>query len=190
MDFALVLLIAFIVFLVALVKTELGLYLVIFSMLLSPEIATGSAALAEHRRVVIRTEDLVLLVVAFSWLAKTAVNKELGLTLKTPLNRPIMAYVAATAVATLIGYMTGTVAGFGGAFYVLKYVEYFVVYYMVVNNLIDRRQAWRLVTAAFLTAVIVSLIGLTQIPSCQRVSAPFEGKEGEPNTFGGYWLLL
>jgi O-antigen ligase len=61
---------------------------------------------------------------------------------------------------------------------------------MVVNNLIDRRQAWRLVTAAFLTAVIVSLIGMTQIPSGQRVSAPFEGKEGEPNTFGGYLLLL
>src|SRR3989454_9823330 len=61
---------------------------------------------------------------------------------------------------------------------------------MVVNNLVDRRQAWRLVTAAFLTAVIVSLIGMTQIPSGQRVSAPFEGKDGEPNTFGGYLLLL
>jgi O-antigen ligase len=46
------------------------------------------------------------------------------------------------------------------------------------------------VTAAFLTAIIVSLIGLTEIPSGQRVSAPFEGKEGEPNTFGGYLLLL
>src|SRR5439155_25590082 len=68
--------------------------------------------------------------------------------------------------------------------------EYFIVYYMVVNNLVDRRQAWRLVTAAFLTAVIVSLIGLTQIPSGQRVSAPFEGKAGEPNTFGGYLLLM
>src|SRR5437899_2645291 len=158
-------------------------------MLLSPQLGSGGMV-AEGRRIVIRSEDILLLVVAFSWLAKTAVNKELGLTLKTPLNRPILAYAAATAVATLIGYMTGTVAGFGGAFYVLKYVEYFVVYYMVVNNLVDRRQAWRLVTAAFLTAVIVSLIGLTQIPSGQRVSAPFEGKEGEPNTFGGYLLLL
>src|SRR5437899_2182949 len=158
-------------------------------MLLSPQLGSGGAV-AEGRRIVIRSEDLLLLVVAFSWLAKTAVNKELGLTLKTPLNRPILAYVAATAIATLIGYMTGTVAGYGGVFYVLKYIEYFIVYYMVVNNLVDRRQAWRLVTAAFLTAVIVSLIGLTQIPSGQRVSAPFEGKEGEPNTFGGYLLLL
>jgi O-Antigen ligase len=177
------------VFLIVFVRIEFGLYLVIFSMLLSPQLGSGGMV-AEGRRIVIRSEDLLLLVVAFSWLAKTAVNKELGLTLKTPLNRPILAYVAATAIATLIGYMTGTVAGVGGAFYVLKYIEYFVVYYMVVNNIVDRRQAWRLVTAAFLTAVIVSLIGLTQIPSGQRVSAPFEGKEGEPNTFGGYLLLL
>ena len=189
MDSPFVLAAALAVFLIVFVRIEFGLYLVIFSMLLSPQLGSGGMV-AEGRRIVIRSEDILLLVVAFSWLAKTAVNKELGLTLKTPLNRPILAYVAATVIATLVGYMTGTVAGFGGAFYVLKYVEYFVVYYMVVNNLIDRRQAWRLVTAAFLTAVIVSLIGMTQIPSGQRVSAPFEGKEGEPNTFGGYLLLL
>src|SRR6266852_4516642 len=159
-------------------------------MLLSPQFGSGGGAIAGGRRIVVRGEDILLLVVALSWLAKTAVNKELGLTVKTPLNRPILAYVVATVLATLIGYATGTVAGVGGFFYVLKYVEYFVVYYMVVNNLVDRRQAWRLVTAAFLTAVIVSLIGMTQIPSGQRVSAPFEGKDGEPNTFGGYLLLL
>src|SRR5438093_12673619 len=159
-------------------------------MLLSPQFGSGGGAIAEGRRIVVRSEDILLLVVALSWLAKTAVNKELGLAVKTPLNRPILAYVVATVLATLIGYATGTVAGVGGFFYVLKYIEYFIVYYMVVNNLVDRRQAWRLVTAAFLTAVIVSLIGLTQIPSGQRVSAPFEGKAGEPNTFGGYLLLL
>src|SRR5262249_17212653 len=119
-------------------------------MLLSPQLGSGGMV-AEGRRVAVRSEDLLLLIAAFSWLAKTAVNKELGLTLKTPLNRPILAYVAATGIATLIGYMTGTVAGYGGAFYVLKYVEYFVVYYMVVNNLDDRRRAWRVATSARLT---------------------------------------
>jgi len=178
------------VFLVVFVKTEIGLYLVIFSMLLSPQFGASGGTIAESRRILVRSEDVLLLVVALSWLAKTAVNKELGIAVKTPLNRPILAYVAATAIATLIGYLTGTVAGVGGFFYVLKYVEYFVVYYMVVNNLVDRRQAWRFVTAAFVTAVIVSLIGMTQIPSGQRVSAPFEGRDGEPNTFGGYLLLL
>lgn len=190
MDFAFVLLIAFSVFLLVFVRTELGLYLVLFSMLLSPEIGSASAELAEGRRVVIRTEDLVLLVVAFSWLAKTAVNKELGLTLKTPLNRPILWYMAVTTIATLLGYATGSVQGLGGFFYVLKYSEYFVVYYMVANNLSSRSQAWRFIGAAFLTAAIVSIIGAAQIPSGQRVSAPFEGTEGEPNTFGGYLLFM
>ena len=190
MDSPLVLAAAMAVFLVVFVKTEIGLYLVIFSMLLSPQFGASGGTIAESRRIVVRSEDVLLLVVALSWLAKTAVNKELGIAVKTPLNRPILAYVAATAIATLIGYLTGTVAGVGGFFYVLKYVEYFVVYYMVVNNLVGRRQAWRFVTAAFVTAVIVSLIGMTQIPSGQRVSAPFEGRDGEPNTFGGYLLLL
>lgn len=190
MDSAFVLIIALAVFLVVFIKTEFGLYLVIFSMLLSPELGSGGGGLAEGRQIILRSEDVLLLVVAFSWFAKTAVNKELGLTLKTPLNRPIMLYVAVHALATLIGYATGTVGGMSGFFYVLKYVEYFVVYYMVVNNLTDRPQAWRLVIAAFLTAVIVSLIGAAQIPSGQRVSAPFEGEAGEPNTFGGYLLFM
>jgi O-antigen ligase/polysaccharide polymerase Wzy-like membrane protein len=190
MDFAFVLLIAFAVFVVVFVKTEFGLYLVIFSMLLSPEFVTGSSWLAEGRRLVIRSEDLILLVVAFSWLAKTSVNKELGLTLKTPLNRPIVWYIVVTAIATLLGYATGTVKGAGGFLYVLKYTEYFVVYYMVANNLSDRPQAWRLVGAAFLTAAIVSVMGAAQIPFGERVSAPFEGTEGEPNTLGGYLILM
>src|SRR5206468_1940983 len=107
MDFAYILVIAFAVFLVVFVRTELGLYLVIFSMLLSPKLGSGSGELAEGRRVVIRTEDLVLIV-----------------------------------------------------------------------------------GAAFLTAAIVSVIGAAQIPTGRRVSAPFEGSEGEPNTFGGYLLFM
>lgn len=179
------------VFLLVFVRTEIGLYLALLSMLLSPEFVIGGrGALAEGREVLLRAEDLLLIVIAFSWFAKTAVNKELGLVQKTPLNGPILAYVVATLVATLVGHMTGTVKTAAGFFYVLKYVEYFVVYYMVVNNLQDRTQAWRLVVVAFLTAAVVSVIGIAQIPSGHRVSAPFEGEVGEPNTFGGYLLLM
>src|SRR5262249_29537571 len=41
-----------------------------------------------------------------------------------------------------------------------------------------------------ITAAIVSVIGLAQVPSGERVSAPFEGEVGEPNTFGGYLLFM
>jgi hypothetical protein len=181
---------ALILFVLAFVRTEFALYVMVFSMLLSPEITASAVGLAERRQVTLRTEDFVLLVIGFSWFAKTAVNKELGLVAKTPLNRPIIAYVAVTLIATLLGYLMGSVRTAAGFFYVLKYIEYFVVYFMVVNNVRDRAHAWRLLTAALVTAAIVSVIGLTQIPSGERVSAPFEGESGEPNTLGGYLLFM
>jgi O-antigen ligase len=181
---------ALVLFLLAFARTEFALYVMVFSMLLSPEITASAGGLAERRDVTLRTEDVVLLVIGFSWFAKTAVNKELGLVAKTPLNRPIIAYVAVNLMATLLGYLMGSVQTAAGYFYVLKYIEYFVVYFMVVNNLRDRDHAWRLVTAALVTAAIVSVIGLTQIPSGGRISAPFEGEAGEPNTLGGYLLFM
>jgi hypothetical protein len=171
-------------------RNDFGIYVVTFSMLLSPEFVAGGGGIAEGRSLVVRSEDFILIVIGLAWLAKTAVNKELGLVAKTPLNRPILVYVLANLVATLLGYLWGTVAGSSGFFYVLKYVEYFVVYYMVVNNVQDRAHARRLVIAAFLTAAIVSVVGIAQIPAGDRVSAPFEGEVGEPNTFGGYLLFM
>ena len=183
--------VGFAVFILVFIRPEAGLYMVLFSMLLSPEFGAGaSQKLAEGRSVVVRLEDILLIVISFSWLAKMAVNKELGVTVKNRLNGPIVAYITVTFLATLVGYLSGTVRTRAGWLYVLKYVEYFVVFYMTVNNLRDRDQAWRLMMTAFVTAAIVSLIGIAQIPSGQRVSAPFEGESGEPNTMGGYLLLM
>ena len=78
-------LIALIIFAVAFINIEWGLYILIFSMLLSPEIMisqTEGAALG--RGVTLRLEDFLLVVIGFSWFAKNAVHKELGLFLKTP----------------------------------------------------------------------------------------------------------
>jgi hypothetical protein len=177
------------VFAVVFLRSEFGLYVVIFSMLLSPEFSLAGG-LAERREAAIRIEDLLLIVIGMAWFAKTAVNKEIGLVVKTPLNRPIAIYIASQLIATLIGMVAGTVKTATGLIYVIKYVEYFLVYYMVANNVEDRPQAWRLVAAAFATAAIVSLHGLAQIPMGLRVSAPFEGEAGEPNTFGGYLLMM
>jgi hypothetical protein len=178
------------VFIFVFVRTEAGLYLVLFSMLLSPEFSVGGGVLAERRQIVLRLEDLLLVVIAFSWLAKTALNKEMGLVVKTPLNRFILFYVVSCVVATLLGYLTGTVKTAAGFFYVLKYVEYFIVYYMTVNNVRDRTHARRLVLTAFVTAAVVSVVAMAQVPSGGRVSAPFEGEVGEPNTLGGYLIFM
>jgi O-antigen ligase len=173
------------------INTEWGLYILIFSMLLSPEITVGGTAGSSlGRGVSLRLEDLILVVIGLSWFARNAVVKELGLFLKTPLNLPIFLYMLSCVLSTGFGLMAGRVEFKTGALYVLKYFEYFVIFFMMVNHARSSGQVKRFVFCLFLTAFIVAVIGMLQIPGGERVSAPFEGGGGEPNTFGGYLLFI
>jgi O-antigen ligase len=183
-------------FFVTFLNTELAIHLIIFSMLLSPEavIAGGGVQIGKPAlkgpQAVFRLEDILLGVVGLSWFARTALHKELGLFLRTPLNRPIAAYALANVLATVVGVLQGTVRPQSGFFFTLKYLEYFVLYFMMVNNLRDEAQLRRFLFTGFTTAAIAATIGILQIPSGQRVAAPFEGRYGEPNAFGGYLLFM
>jgi len=180
-----------VIFMVTFIKAEWGLYILIFSMLLSPEIVVGDTARTSlSRGVTLRLEDLLLVVIGLSWLARNAVLKDIGLFLKTPLNQPIFCYVTACVLATGFGYMAGRVELKTGVLYVLKYCEYFIVFFMMVNHVRNRAQVKRFVLFLFLTAFIVAVIGIFQIPDGERLSAPFEGEGGEPNTLGGYLLFI
>ncbi len=180
------------VLIAALASDELALYLLIFSMLLGPQVLAGGLGRGATvgRGLTLRLDDFLIIVVGLAWLAKTALYKELGLVFKTPLNRPIAVYSFAAIFATGLGMIAGRVTLLGGSFFVLKYIEYFVIYFMVVNNLRERRQFERFLLAFLGTAAVASLIGIRQVPSGARVSAPFEGSGAEPNTFGGYLVLM
>jgi O-antigen ligase len=181
---------AFAIFILSFVNIEWGLYILIFSMLLSPEIKIGeTAGTSLSRGVTLRFEDLLLVVIGFSWFTKNAVNKELGLILKTSLNKPIFFYILACLISTGLGVIDGRVGVKTGSFFVLKYIEYFVVFFMIINHVKSADQIRRFIFCIFLTTFIVSILGLLQIPGGERVSAPFEGGSGEPNTFGGYLLF-
>ena len=182
---------ALIIFTVSFINIEWGLYILIFSMLLSPEIMTGETAGSSlGRGVTLRLEDFLLAIIGLSWFARNAVRKELGLFLKTPLNKAILFYGLACILSTGLGIMTGRVGIKTGSLYVLKYLEYFIVFFMMVNHVRSTEQIKRFVFCLFLTCFIASIIGIFQIPGGGRISAPFEGEIGEPNTFGGYLLFI
>ena len=183
--------VALAVFALTFINTEFGLYVLIFSMLLSPEIMIGETGRGSlGRGVTLRLEDFLLIIIGFSWFAKNAVIKELGLFLKTPLNKGILFYSLACVLATGFGIIAGRVELKSGFFYVLKYLEYFIVFFMVVNHVKDREQIKRFLFCLLLTCFLTCIIGMLQIPAGERVSAPFEGEQGEPNTFGGYLLFI
>jgi len=177
--------------------TELALHIILLSMLLSPEIVVGGFAGVSIGKpdvkgdvLVVRIEDLILTTVCLAWLARAAIFKDVGLIRQTPLNGPIFAYTVTLVVATLLGTFAGNVRPLRGFFFALKYVEYFVVYFMAVNYIQDDRQLRRLLGTAVATCAVSAVMGIAQIPSGERVSAPFEGKYGEPNTFGGYLVFM
>jgi hypothetical protein len=179
------------IFIISFINIEWGLYILIFSMLLSPEISIGeTTGPTSGRGVTLRFEDFLLVVIGFSWLAKNAVDKELGLFIKTPLNKPIFLYILACSVSTGFGIISGDVELKSGFFFVLKYIEYFFIFFMIANQLKDIDQVKRFIFCILVTCFIVSIIGLLQVPGGERVSAPFEGETGEPNTLGGYLLFV
>jgi hypothetical protein len=175
------------IFFVTLINTDAGLAILIFSMLLSPEVILGQLP---GRDIIIRFDDILLAIITFTWFAKTAINKGLALFTKTPLNKAIGFYILVCLVSTLRGVVLGFVVPEKGLFYVLRYIEYFLLFILVVNHVHSRKQIKFFLTSFFVTCALVSIYGIIQIPQGIRVSAPFEGETGEPNTFGGYLLFI
>ncbi len=178
--------------LTAFTSVSAALYLLIASMLLSPEVAIGriEGRGVGGRELSFRMDDILLVIIGFSWLVKNIVYRELALFRETPLNRPIAVYMVICVVSTLVGVLNGHVRPMTGFFFVLKYFEYFFVFFMVVNHVRSQQQVVGLVVALLTVGLIVSLYAISQIPSGQRASAPFEGEIGEPNTLGGYLVFL
>jgi hypothetical protein len=137
----------------------------------------------------IRLDDILITLVCVTWFFRMAIFKELGAMRKTPINRPIAFYWGVTMFATLVGFFEGRVGAYG-FFFVIKYLEYFVLFYVIINNSHTEESIKRYLFVMLITCVLASLAGIMQIPSGGRVTAPFEGELGEPNTFGGYLVLM
>ena len=186
------LLVGSLVLIIGFLSPEAGLYVLVVSMLLGPEMLVGGigSGATLGRGVTLRFDDLVLVLVALGWLARTAVSDGAGRFFRSRLHRPIMLYTAACVFATLMGILFGRVRPFGGFFFLLKYYEYFFIFFMAVNIIKTQVQVKRLLYVSLVTCALVTLYALAQIPSGVRVSAPFEGTEGEPNTLGGYLVFM
>jgi O-antigen ligase len=185
---------AVLLFAAAFSHVEAGLVILVASMLLSPEIPLGAAGagggLEASRNVILRTEDLVLLLVGLGWLARMAVHKDLGVLRRSRLNTAIALYVACCLGSTLLGIEGGRVKPLVGLCYVTKYVEYFFIFFMTLNHVRTPERLRRILTALLATSAVIVLYAWWQVPRGVRPSAPFEGAQGEPNTLGGYLVLI
>jgi hypothetical protein len=160
---------------------------ILLSMVLSPEISVASLP---SREVVIRFDDIVLIIFFVSWLFKMAYFKNLGLLSVTALNVPILAYILIGIISTLRGAGAGNINVAASMLYLLKYTEYFMIFFMFSNIIKTEEQLKKFLTAFLVAAACACVYGFYEISiGIYRISAPFEGIN-EPNTYGGYLLLV
>ncbi|MDQ7772711.1 MAG: O-antigen ligase family protein [Elusimicrobiales bacterium] len=175
---------------------KLSLFLVVFSMLLSPEIPVGTAI--SERHVVVRYDDILIAIIFISWFARTAIEKGRAFIVDTPVHKPILVYTILCVVSTGLGILRGEIEAKVSFFYVLKYVQYFLLYFMTVNIVQSKDEIKRYLRVALLVAAIVTVYAyyyyLNSGPG-GRATAPFEADigspgESEPASLGGYYILL
>lgn len=172
-----------IVLAITFVNTDLALIILILSMLLSPGIDVGQVS---SRAVAIRMDDVLILVIFFSWLAKIAINKQMSLLKQTSLNLPITVYISVCILCTALGLLSSRGSLLRSFFYLLKYVEYFMIYFMVSNNLRDKKQIRIFTVFILITCALTCLYALTHAGVNEgRASTPFQNQGGEPNTLEG-----
>jgi hypothetical protein len=128
-------------------------------------------------------EDILLVVLVFAWLARMA-HTRIWAWCANPLNRPIGLYT--------------TVSGGYGAGMVSKVRQRMTGFFVLstssiswsISSPLTSPQRSRSLHLGAAAGFIVSIVAMVQIPGGGRVSAPFEGEEGEPNTLGGYLLFV
>lgn len=174
-----------VVFLMSLVRIDLGLAVLIIGMLFSPESTIGEAG---RRQITLRAEDVLILALALAWVVRTVL---LGESWKeTPLNLPIIAFMISVTVSTVGGIALGWINPKEAIFYVGKLAEFFAVYFFTIHFIKDERQIVFFLGLFLAVGVAVSLYGLAQVGEVRRITAPFEGNQPEPNTFGGYLMTI
>jgi len=181
----------------ALLSPRLSLVLLVFSMLLSPEIHVGALA-GQERTVVFRYDDILLVVIFLSWFAKTAVFKTKAFITETPVQKPMLLYTAICVLSTSLGILRGEVRSEVAAFYVLKYVEYFLLYFMTVNIVETKEEVKKYLYYGLFVAFVVTAYAMFYYLNAgpgARATSPFEApldrpQESEPASLGGYYLIV
>lgn len=175
---------------------KLSLVLLLFSMLLSPELGFG--AVDPSRSLVVRYDDIFIVIIFMSWFARTAIFKHKPFITSTPVQTPVLLYTALCLVSTALGVVRGDLRWSAASLYVLKYIEYFLLYFMTVNIVESKEDVYKFLKYGLAVAVIVTIYAYFYYYASgieARATAPFEApignpQESEPASLGGYYIIV
>lgn len=178
-----------ILLLITVLNPVIALYLLPLAFSLSPELAIGKTA---AREISIKVEDLLLTVLLIRVVFDFVINKNFpierlsGGRFFTPMALHSLVLILTTTLGVALLYANPA----SGFFFTLKLLEYFFFFFVVFFYAQDKKDIHIMLGSALLAMAIVTVNGYLQIPGGGRIAMPFEGGALEPNTFGGYYVVL
>jgi len=184
--------VSMLVFGATVVRVEYGLYILLVAMLLSPEIEAGSVGTHGELGVNLRYDDILIIVIFLGVLLKHAFE---GLPLvwrPSPVNTGILWYYGLCLFSSLLALRLSVPAWDKDValFTLLKMLEYYLIFFMVGMSVTSMAEVRRQLRVFFAVSIVVCVYGIVSIGTQPRVSAPFESGGTEPNTFGGYLMVV
>ncbi|MDZ4858096.1 MAG: hypothetical protein SGI88_03875 [Candidatus Hydrogenedentes bacterium] len=181
------------IFGLTILRVDLGVFFLVIAMLLSPEIDAGKVGIG-NRALNVRYNDGLIVIVFIGVLVKCAFEGRQSLWLPNPINSGIILYYGICMLSTMYAYQRALPAfdTHESFFTMLKMAEFYMIFVLVGNAVRSLRQVRQQIYLFFAVALVVSLYGLHSrfFSGMERVSAPFEQGGTEPNTLGGYLVLV
>ncbi|MBI5682449.1 MAG: O-antigen ligase family protein [Deltaproteobacteria bacterium] len=170
-----------------------AIYLLPVAFSLSPEIVVGATA---AREITVRIEDFLIAVLLIRILFEFVLMGQFPppkLRYNAVIILSMFLYSMSLVLSTSAGVAILAVSPTGGFFFVLKLIQFFLFYFVFFYYIRSQRDINIVLAVSLITLSIMTIYGTLQIPLGERISMPFEGSkagEAEPNTFGGYLVLL
>lgn len=183
--------ISMLVFGTTVARVEFGVSILVISMLLSPEIEAGNEFSGEYT-LNLRYDDILIAIIFMGVMVRLSFEGRLKLWRPSPINAGIVLYYSVCMFSNLLALKHGIQAwDRESAFFVsLKMVEFYMVYFLTVQALRSMKDIRNQLVLFFIVGVIVSGYGIYSIGTTPRVGAPFDAGGTEPNTLGGYLVIV
>lgn len=183
--------VSMIVFGMTVVRVDLGVYVLVASMLLSPEIDLGAGATGD-RNVNVRYADVLILIIFLGVLVKLAFEGRDRFWRPSPINPGIVGYYFICIVSSIMALQMNLASWdrMDAFFVLMKMAEFYMVFFLVGNAVRDMRDIRRYLTFFFIVAMIVCAYCMLSVGRVDRIGTPFEAQGAEPNTLGGYLIIV
>jgi len=172
-------------------QPKIAMPLIIVSIFFSPDI---TVAQIPGRHVNLRAEDFLLVAALLSLFFRYVAGGE-WFSIRTPLDKPIIAYLGVGLISTLIGAYLGNVSALRGFFFFAKRVEYFVIFYFIYQCLEGEKEIKLAINLVFVCIFIISIydayIRMTTPAEVQRWRAySLPGTEKRITEYGELLVMI